>query len=169
MSSQPDVDRIGVPWMTANRKRGLSLFLAGSSIFWLLVFIFALITMQLSPPQPALWQNLSVVALGLVGSGLFGWCSLAVRRADAYLEGTTLYVRSSFWFGYRSADLARVSRVRISEDKRDGGYDILLSGDGNLKRFPLAHPAPVCFRYRARSVSPTRWRRIRTKRWSARR
>lgn len=131
--------------MAASRKRGLSLFLAGGSVFWLLLCTFALITMQLSPPKPDLWHNLFVVALGLVGSGLFGWGSLAIRRADAYLDGTTLYVRSGFWFGYRSADLGRVTRVRISEDKRDGGYDILLSGHGNLNRFPLAHPATGVF------------------------
>lgn len=126
--------------MTASRKRGLSLLMAFGSIFWLVLFVFALITMQLVPPRAPLLNDLVIGAIGLAGSGLFGSCALAIRRSNAYLDGTTLHYNSG-WFGYRAADLARVTEARIKEDKRDDGYDLVLKGDGNLKKFPLAHPA----------------------------
>lgn len=125
--------------MSAGRKRGLSLFLGFVSIFWLLLFSFALITMQLEPPKPSIWRNLGVIVLGLGGAGFFGWGALAVRREGAYLEGTTLYYRSGFSFGDRSVDLAKVTTARIAENKRDDGFDLLLSGNGSLKKFPLAY------------------------------
>ena len=126
--------------MTASRKRGLSLLMAFGSIFWLVLFVFALITMQLVPPRAPLLNNLVIAAIGLAGSGFFGSCALAIRRSNAYLDGTTLHY-SNGWFGYRAADLARVTEARIKQDKKDEGYDLVLQGNGNLKKFPLAHPA----------------------------
>ena len=110
------------------------------SMFWLLLFSFALITMQLAPPKPSIGTNLVVILLGLGGAGLFGWCSIAIRRSGAYLEGTTLYYRDG-WFGYRHADLARVTSARISDENRYGGFDLRLSGNGDLKKLPLVYPA----------------------------
>jgi len=126
--------------MTARRQRGLTLILACGSVFWLLLFVFALITMQLVPPRAPLLNDIVIGAIGLAGSGLFGSCALAVGRSNAYLEGTRLHY-SDGWFGYRTADLARVTEARIKEDKRDDGFDLVLKGNGNLKKFPLAHPA----------------------------
>ena len=114
--------------------------MAFGSIFWLVLFVFALITMQLVPPRAPLLNDLVIGAIGLAGSGFFGSCALAIRRSNAYLEGTTLHYCSG-WFGYRAANLARVTEARIKEDKRDDGHDLVLKGDGNLKKFPLAHPA----------------------------
>jgi hypothetical protein len=139
MSSQMDGKRVEAPWISPARKRGLSLFMFGVSLFWFLLCGFAFITMQIAPPKPSLWNNLLVIVLGLGGSGLFGWCAVAVRRASSYVEGTTLFYRSGFWIGYRRADLARVTQARISQDKRDEGFDLRLSGNGNLKKFPLSH------------------------------
>lgn len=126
--------------MTASRKRGLSLLMAFCSIFWLGLFVFALITMQLVPPRAPLLNDLVIGAIGLAGSGFFGSCALAIRRSNAYLCGTTLHY-SSGWFGYRAADLASVTEARVKDDKRDEGYDLVLKGNGNLKKFPLGHPA----------------------------
>ncbi len=125
--------------MTARRKRGLTILFGSVSVGWLLLFAIALILMQTTPPRPDIWRNLGVGAFGVAGTGVFGWCALAIRRANAYLEGTTLYYTSGFWFGYRYADLARVTEARVSEDKRDEGFDLRLLGNGNLKKFPLSH------------------------------
>lgn len=133
-------NRLEVPLMSASRQRGLSLFMVFASMFWLLLFTFALITMQLSPPKPSIGRNLVVILLGLGGAGLFGSCSVAIRRSGAYLEGTELYYRDG-WFGYRSEDLAKVTSARISEENRYGGFDLRLLGNGNLRKFPLAYPA----------------------------
>ena len=140
MSDKIGAHRVEVPWMTARRQRGLTLILAFGSVFWLLLFVFALITMQLVPPRAPLVNDIVIGAIGLAGSGLFGSCAVAVRRSNAYLEGTTLHY-SNGWFGYRTADLARVTEARIKEDKRDDGFDLVLKGNGTLKKFPLAHPA----------------------------
>ncbi len=97
--------------------------------------------MQLGPPTPSIWNDLAIAGIGIFGAGLFASCSVAVRRANAYLDGTTLYYTSG-WRGYRHVDLARVTDAHVVEDKRDEGYDLRLSGNGNLKKFPIAHPAP---------------------------
>ena len=88
-----------------------------------------------------IWSNFGVCAFGVAGAGLFGWCAFNVRRATSYLEGTTLRYHGGFGFSDRYADLARVTEARIGEDTRDGGYNLLLTGSGNLKKFPLSHPS----------------------------
>ncbi len=133
--------RVEVPWMTARRKRGLTILFGSGSVGWLLLFAIALILMQTTPPRPDIWSNLGVGAFGVAGAGLFGWCALNVRRATAYLDGTTLRYHGGFGFSDRYADLARVTEARIGEDTRYGGYDLLLTGSGNLKKFPLSHPS----------------------------
>src|SRR5260370_28888757 len=82
--------RVEVPWMTARRKRGLTILFGSGSVGWLLLFAIALILMQTTPPRPDIWSSLGVGAFGVAGAGLFGWGALNVRRATAYLDGTTL-------------------------------------------------------------------------------
>jgi hypothetical protein len=117
------------------------IFFGSVSVGWLLLFAIAIILMQTTPPRPDIWSNLGVGAVGVAGAGLFGWCALNVRRPTAYLEGTTLRYHGGFGFSVRYADLARVTEARIGEDTRYGGYDLLLTGSGNLKKIPLSHPS----------------------------
>src|SRR5260370_38414065 len=118
---------VEVPWMTVRWKRGLTFLFGSGSVGWLLLFAIALILMQTTPPRPDIWSSLGVGAFGVAGAGLFGWCALNVRRATAYLDGTTLRYHGGLGFSDPHSDLAGGTEAPIGEDPTYGGKDRLPS------------------------------------------